>query len=390
MELNSIRSQFPILGNKTYLNSCSYGAMAGSVRRAIEQYLDDRDTQGACWGQWVGDLEALRAETAAFLGAQPQEIALVATLSAAVNGLASSLDFDGERRKVVVTSHDFPTTAHIWHAQKPRGAQVRCVELDDCLSAEEATKRFVDAIDEQTLLVALPWVCYRNGRRLDVNAIAKLARARGALVVVDGYQAIGTFAVDVSTLDADILLGGYLKYLLGTAGLGFMYVKADIVQQLLPTTSGWFAQEDVAAMSIAANAPAHSARRFESGTPDVSAINPCRAGLAILREVGMDAVEAQNVAITDIIKREAASRGWICATGDWPHGAMIALRSTDSEALVQRLAEADIVASCRDGNLRISPHFYNNEGDIAALFAALDRNDTLMVQGSNQHPVLHG
>lgn len=383
MTLNSIRTQCPILSNKTYLNSCSYGAMAVSVRRAMEQYLDDRDTRGACWEQWVGDLEALRADTASLLGAQPQEIALVATLSAAVSALASSLDFSRPRNRVVVTSHDFPTTAQIWHAQKPRGAQVHCVELDDCQNAEQATARFVDAIDEQTLLVAIPWVCYRNGRRLDVNAIAKLARARGALVVVDGYQAIGTFPVDISTLDADVLLGGYLKYLMGTAGLGFMRVKAELVQTLLPATSGWFAQEDVAAMSIAGNVPANSARRFEGGTPDVSAINPCRAGLAILHEVGMEAVEAQNIALTDAIKREAAARGWVSATGDWPHGAMIALRSTDVNTLVQRLAEADIVVSSRDGNLRISPHFYNSVGDIDALFAALDRHAALLVSGSS-------
>ncbi|TCO76267.1 aminotransferase class V-fold PLP-dependent enzyme [Chromatocurvus halotolerans] len=383
MDIDSIRSQFPILHNKTYLNSCSYGALAVSVRRAMEQYLDDRDTQGACWEQWVGDLESLRAETASLLGAGPQEIALVPTLSAAVNALASCLDFTGERSRVVVTSHDFPTTAQIWHAQKRRGAQVHCVELDDCANADDATARFVDAIDDKTLLVAIPWVCYRHGRRLDVNAIARIARAHGAMVVLDGYQAIGTFPVGVTTIDVDVLLGGYLKYLMGTAGLGFMYVKADLVPQLLPTTSGWFAQEDVAAMSIAGNVPANSARRFEAGTPDVSAINPCRAGLAILREVGMQAVEAQNIAITDAIKREAAARGWISATGDWPHGAMIALRSTDMNTLVQRLAEVDIVVSCRDGNLRISPHFYNSVEDIEALFAALDSHGELLVPGSD-------
>ena len=381
MNLHSLRSQFPILHNKTYLNSCSYGAMAMSVRRAMEQYLDDRDTRGACWEQWLGDLESLREETASLLGAQAHEIALVPTLSAAVNALASCLDFTGERSRVVVTSHDFPTTAQIWHAQQRRGAKVHCVALDDCLNAEDATARFVDAIDDTTLLVAIPWVCYRNGRRLDVNAIARIARAHGAMVVLDGYQAIGTFPVDVTTIDADVLLGGYLKYLMGTAGMGFMYVKAGLVQELLPTTSGWFAQEDVAAMSIAGNVPANSARRFEGGTPDVSAINPCRAGLAILREAGMPAVEGQIRVITDAIKREAAARGWISATGDWPHGAMIALRSTDMTTLVQRLAEADIVVSCRDGNLRLSPHFYNSAQDIETLFAALDRYSDLLLPG---------
>jgi len=381
MDIQELRSRFPVLSKKTYLNSCSYGAMASSVRRAMEQYLDDRDSKGACWEQWVGDLESLRDMTAELLGAQSQEIALVASLSSAVNALASCLDFSGERRKVVVTSHDFPTTAHIWHAQKRRGAAVHRVELDDCASAEEATARFVDIIDETTALVSIPYICYRNGRRLDVRAIAALARARGALVVVDAYQAVGTFPVDVRDIDADVLVGGYLKYLMGTAGLAYMYVKGDLVEQLLPTATGWFAQEDVSAMTIAENLPARSARRFEGGTPNVSGINACRAGLEIMREVGIEAVEKQNIAITDAIKREAVARGWVSATGDWPHGAMIALCSTDMMTLVQRLGEADVVVSCRDGNIRISPHFYNSEADIAALFAALDSNAELMWSG---------
>ncbi|MEQ8516115.1 MAG: aminotransferase class V-fold PLP-dependent enzyme, partial [Chromatocurvus sp.] len=332
MDMNNIRSRFPILANKTYLNSCSYGAMAASVRRAIEQYLDDRDTRGACWEEWVGNLEALRDMTAQLLGAQSEEIALVPSLSSGVNAFASCLDFAGERSKVVVTSHDFPTTAHIWHAQKRRAARVHRVELDDCVSSEEATARFVDAIDDTTALVSIPYICYRNGRRLDVRAIAKLARAHGALVLVDAYQAVGTFPVDVRDIDADVLVGGYLKYLMGTAGLAYMYVKGDLVEEMLPTATGWFAQEDVSAMTIAENLPARSARRFEGGTPNVSGINACRAGLDIMQEVGIDAIEQQNIAITDAIKREAAARGWVSATGDWPHGAMIALRSTDMMA----------------------------------------------------------
>jgi selenocysteine lyase/cysteine desulfurase len=378
MDMQTLRRRFPVLERRTYLNSCSYGALADTVRAAMQQYLDDRDELGACWEQWVGDLEALRASTATLLGAAAQEIALVPSLSAGLNAFASCLDFDGERKKVVVTSHDFPTTAHIWHAQKRRGAELARVELDDCATAEEATERFAASIDEQTLLVSIPYICYRNGRRLDVKRIGDMAREKGALVVVDAYQAVGAFPVSVRDLDADVLLGGYLKYLMGTAGMAYMYVKGSLVERMLPTATGWFAQEDVSAMTIAENLPARSARRFEGGTPNVSAINACRAGLDILVEVGLPAVEAQNARLTQAIKQGAAARGWPSATGDWPHGAMIALRSRDMMAAVQALAEAGVVVSCRDDNIRISPHFYNSEADIERLFAALDARPDLM------------
>ncbi|QIB64293.1 aminotransferase class V-fold PLP-dependent enzyme [Kineobactrum salinum] len=380
MDINKVRSHFPILDRKTYLNSCSYGALADSVRRALEQYLDDRDSHGASWEQWVGDQERLRESTAMLLGAQASEIALVPSLSAGLNTLTSCLDFTGKRNKVVVTSHDFPTTAQIWHAQKRRGAVVHRVELEDCVDPGDVLGRFAQAIDSTTAVVSVPYICYRNGRKLDVGAIAELAHAHGALMIVDAYQAVGTFPVDVKALDADVLLGGYLKYLMGTAGMAYLYVKGELVDTLQPATSGWFAQEDVSAMAIAENVPAYSARRFEGGTPTVSAIGACRAGLDIVHDTGIDAIAAQNTLITDAIKREAAARGWVSATGDWPHGAMIALRSTDMLKLVARLGEAGIVVSCRDGNIRISPHFYNNENDIQTLFEELDRNSDLMVQ----------
>lgn len=381
MDTKTVRSHFPLLNSKTYLNSCSYGALADSVRQAMEQYLDERDSRGACWEQWGSDQEELRESTAKLLGAQATEVALVSSLSAGFNALASCLDFAGSRNKVVVTSHDFPTTAQIWHAQKPRGANVHRVELDDCTDPAEALGLFARAIDTSTAVVSVPYICYRNGRKLDVGAIAQLAHAQGALVVVDAYQAVGTFPIDVKALDADILMGGYLKYLMGTAGMAYMYVKGELVEKLLPTTSGWFAQEDVGAMAIADNVPAHSARRFEDGTPNVSAIGACRAGLDILHDTGIDAITRQNVLVTEAIKREAAARGWISATGEWPHGAMIALRSTDMVKLVTQLGDAGVVISCRDGNIRISPHFYNNENDIKALFRALDENSELMVRG---------
>ncbi|MDO8863124.1 aminotransferase class V-fold PLP-dependent enzyme [Haliea sp. E1-2-M8] len=380
MDISTVRTHFPILKRKTYLNSCSYGALADSVRQAMEQYLDDRDNRGACWEQWVEEQEKLRDSTAMLLGAQASEIALVPSLSAGLNAFASCLDFTGERNKVIVTSHDFPTTAQIWHAQKRRGADVQRVELDDLTEPGDALARFASAIDSSTAVVSVPYICYRNGRKLDVGAIAELAHGHGALMVVDAYQAVGALPVDVKALNADVLLGGYLKYLMGTAGMAYMYVKGELVEALRPTTSGWFAQEDVSAMAIADNVSAHSARRFEGGTPNVSAIGACRAGLGMVHDTGIEAIAKQNKLITDAIKREAAARGWVSATGEWPHGAMIALRSTDMVKLVSQLGDAGIVVSCRDGNVRISPHFYNNENDIQTLFIELDRNKDLMVR----------
>lgn len=373
--MTDYRARFPLLAQKTYLNSCSYGALADSVEQAMLAYLKDRRERGACWEQWVGQLEQLRSSTARLLGADSDEVAIVASLSAGFNAFVSGLDFNGDRRKVVVTSFDFPTTAHIWHAQKQRGADIAVAQLDE---AEDPLAVFDSLIDDQTLVVSIPWVCYRNGRRLDVKAIAELARQRGALVVVDAYQGVGTMPCDVREWDVDLVLGGYLKYLMGTAGVAYLYVRASLIPSLKPVASGWFSQADVHAMEIVDNVPAPTARRFEGGTPDVSGLYACQAGLELLEEVGVDKASARIDHLTRSLQEGIRERGWHLATGDMPHGPMVALRCHDMTALVERLAQEDIVVSCRDGNVRISPHFYNDDSDVESLFAALEKHRTLL------------
>lgn len=375
--MKQYRRQFPLFQRKTYINSCSYGALATSVEDALLGYLRDRREQGSCWEQWVGQLEELRGKTAELLGAGESEIAIMPSVTNGLNAFVSCLDYAGERRRVVNTSFDFPTTAQIWHAQKQRGAEVVTVELDDCTDPLAA---FEQAIDEQTLVVSIPWVCYRNGRKLDIKAITELAQSRGALAVVDAYQGVGTMPLDVKEVGADIVLGGYLKYLLGTAGLGFMYVREPLSTELTPTTSGWFSQEDIHAMAISDNTPATSARRFEGGTPNVPGLYACNAGLGLIKEVGIGPISEHIEYITQQIKTGVRDRGWLLATGEGPHGAMLAVRSHDMHGLVAKVEEEGVVISCRDENIRISPHFYNDDGDIERLFSALDKHRNLLAE----------
>jgi len=373
--MEQFRQDFPVFKHLVYINSCSYGALAEPVATALQRYLSDRIEYGERWPYWVELMETLRTKTADLLGVASEEISLQASLSSGLNALVTALDFTSGRRKVVCTEFDFPTTAQIWHAQKRRGAEICSVALDH---SETPEADICAAIDERTAVVCVPYVCYRHGRRLDIAPIAAAARRHGALMIVDAYQAIGAFPVSPRDLDVDVMLGGYLKYLLGTAGMAFMYVRADLSARLQPTTSGWFAQEDVGAMSIADHVPASTARKFEGGTPNVSAAYACVAGLDYLQQVGLGAIDRHVTGLTGLLKDTAKARGWQLATGEHDHGAMLAIRTRDMYGLVTRLRESDIVVSCRDDNLRVSPHFYNSASDIERLCDALQENSKLL------------
>ena len=374
----SIRHRFPIFKKKTYLNSCSQGALSVDVKQAYQQYLEDWDEKGSPWELWVERGEAARQAFAGLVNADPNEVAVCTSVSAGVSALASALDFSSERNKVVVDDFSFPTIGQIWHAQERRGAKVTHVPAAGNIIPLE---RFADAIDERTKLVSITHVCFRNGSRNDVEGIIKLAHQKGALVLVDSYQALGTFPIDVKALKVDFLAGGVLKYLLGPAGLAYLYVRKELINNLYPTTLGWFSQANIFAMDIYANTPSPSARRFESGTPPVPNIYAGLAGIKLIQAVGLAKIEAHLREITGAIKEGAMRRGFNLVSPVDParHGALITLRSHKVDMLVKRLEEGGIITSSRDDNLRISPHIYNNLDDVNKLIDCLSRHRELLV-----------
>ena len=367
----SLRKEFPVLERKTYLNSGSYCALANEVRAAFEAYLEDRLLVGANWDAWLAKNESVRALTATLLHAAPDEIAITASVSAGLNALASAFDFSGLRNKVVISDFEFPTNAQIWHAQEPRGARV--VHVPRAADGYIPLENFARAIDEQTQLVAVTHVCYRNGAKLDIPGIVRLAHAKGAKVLLDCYQSVGSLDIDVKALDVDFAVGGMLKYLLGTAGIGFLYVRDTFTKSLVPTNSGWFAQAEIGAMDITANRPAPNARRFEAGTPAVVNCYAAEAGLKFLLAVGTRAIEKRNYALTRRCMQRLEEIGWpsITPTEDERRGATVAVPSRDSRLLSVELMKRDIVTSHRDDNVRASFHFYNDEDDVEAFIAAM-------------------
>ena len=367
----SLRRRFPVLEQKTYLNSGSYCALADTVREAIVAYMNDRLAVGANWDVWITKNESVRSLMAQLLGVTADEIAVTASASAGINALASAFEFDGPRRKVIISDFEFPTNAQIWHAQERKGAQV--VHVPRAADGYIPLEHFERLIDEHTQLIAVTHVCFRNGARLDIPGIVRLAHARGARVLLDTYQAIGALQVDARSLGVDFMVGGMLKYLLGTAGIGFLYVRKELIESLTPTNSGWFAQQNIAAMDITANRPSASARRFEAGTPPVVNCYAAEAGLKIVVEADPAQIETRVQALTRRCMERLREIGWPAATpfDDARRGPMVAVPSRDAAGLFEQLLQQNIVTSFRDNNIRATCHFYNTDEDIDRLISAL-------------------
>jgi selenocysteine lyase/cysteine desulfurase len=372
-----IRHRFPIFERLVYINSCSQGALSDAVRQAYSEYLDDWDQKGAPWEYWVERGEAARGAFARLVNADPQEVAVTTSLSAGVSALATGLRF-ARRPKVVLTDLEFPTVGQIWHAQEARGARVVHVEPAD--DGTIPLEHFEREIDEETALVSLTHVCYRNGCMLDAARVTRLAHERGALVLLDAYQSVGSLPVDVRQLDVDFLAAGVLKYLLGSAGLAFFYARRDMIDKVWPAATGWFADKDIFEMDHRDYSPAATASRFQSGTPPIPAIYAGIAGIELIEEIGVEEtrehVQTLNSRLIEGLDELKAK----LATPRRPkrRGALICVRSVDAPALVTALRREGIVTSSRDGNVRISAHCYNSVGDVDALLASLGRHRRLL------------
>jgi selenocysteine lyase/cysteine desulfurase len=370
------RGRFPIFERLTYVNSCSQGALSDAVRGAYDDYLTGWDERGAPWDYWVERSEAARGSFARLVSADSVDVGVTTSLSAGVSALASAIDWR-ERPRVVVSDFEFPTIGQIWHAQELRGAEVVHVPAE---GSEIPLERFEEAIDERTAVVSITAVCYRNGARLPVEEIARVARERGALVVLDAYQAAGTYPLDVRELGVDVVAAGVLKYLLGSAGLGFIWCRPGLAAQLVPTQTGWFADRDIFEMDIRDYSPAPSGRRFESGTPPIPSLYAGVAGMELMMEIGIAETRRHVTALNERLIAGVDELGGVVVTPRDPdsRGALVCVRATDAPALVAALAGDGIVTSERDGNLRVSPHAYNTDDDIDAVLASLARHRNLL------------
>lgn len=379
LSLETFRGQFPILGRRIYVNSCSQGALSVPVEAALARYVESWHAGGSPWEDWVAQVERLRARAAAAIGADVDELAIMPSASVAISAIATALRFDNERRTVVLGEFEFPTMAHVWLAQQPRGAEIAWAHAQGETLPIEA---YAAQIDERTLVVPVTHVCFRNGYRADVPRLVALCRDRGALIFLDDYQRTGTAPLDVHALDVDFLVTGALKYLLGPAGIAFLYVRRALLEQLTPFVTGWFGRANPFAFAPERLDWSSSARRFETGTPPVPNAYAATAGIDLLQQVGFDVVESQVGRLVDRFASGAHDCGFELLTSNDSarRGPLVVVRAVDAGELVRRLGERGVIASARGNGVRVSFHAYNTHDDVDAILRALMDESPLVVR----------
>ena len=260
-------------------------------------------------------------------------------------------------------------------------------------------------VDGNTRMVIVDRTTAFCGFTFDMKVVCRIAHAQGALVLDDAMQMLGAVDIDIKDDDVDMLISGAYKWQCGPEGAGIFYIKRAVMDQIDARFRNYiwadipgmipFADRDHDNLESWVYPPVNNANQFSQD----ATIGPslfgwiatlkfyekigikAEAGLQILAEIGLPAIENRIVELTAAIISEAKESGYTLAVPDDPkrHGALITLRTHDENALVASLEDEGIVTSCRFGNLRIAPHFYNNHDDIDTLFRALKRRKHLLI-----------
>jgi len=351
-----VRKQFPALGNWTYLNTATYGQVPVAAQAAVAAHFARRD-EFACadFLSWFDDADQIRLLAARLIDCQASDIAFCdnscAALSLFLGGIAWK---PGDC--IVTLTNEFPNQYYYANTLGAKGVMV--LEQDE-----------IESLPERTRAVVISSVSYITGHRPDMARISKLAHEAGALLYIDGTQSLGALRFSVPEIQPDFFAVNSYKWLLGPNGASFFYVSPRLRRTLEPSIIGWRSDRDWRSVDLLRHgAPefAASAERYEGGMLNFPSLYAMAESIRLILEIGPETIERRVLELSagaaEILKRTGATiehENSNIVAAHWPR--------RDASALARTLRDKRIIVAARHGNLRVSPHFYNDESDLESL-----------------------
>lgn len=367
MTPSEVRGLFPILQERAYLFSGGMAPASAPMLTAVEHHLAAlAHRTGDLYPSFMDQTRALRERLAALMRADAEEIVVNDSTSAG-SSLAVSLVAPKPGGNVVFDGFPYPSSVYPWMLPPRDVLERRFVEPRDGLIHLEDMER---AIDDNTVAVSVSHVTPAQGFRHDLTALAEIVHAHGALLLVDGAQSAGALNIDLHASGVDFFATTAMKWLLGTAGVGYLYVaKRHLERQ--PPTAGWVSttRTDMEQLRLLPNA-----ERFQLGMPNLMGVAACLPGIEILLETGMATVEAHVLELTGYCIEGLQERGITVRTSLDPtlRGGVIAAEIDEAEALQAFLTARGVDTYFLRNLFRVDPHIFNDRTDIDRLFAGID------------------
>jgi selenocysteine lyase/cysteine desulfurase len=369
------KEEFPWTAETTYLNNASIGPLPERTRRALDAFTARRAAPHLITHQELpAILTEARATVARLLNADVEEIALAGNTSYGLNTAACALPIESGET-VLVSDREFPANVYPWLLLRERGVDVELAPT----SAEgwPSEGYLLERLkDPRVRVLAISLVQFSSGYRANLDCLGAACRENGTFLVVDAIQALGQVTFDVKRTPVDVLAAGGQKWLLSPWGSGFVYVRRELIRQLVPSFAGWLSFEgtdDFSHLTDYNTTFRQDARRFELSTPAFQEMAAMTESVKLLLELGVDRIEAHLREVRRPLL-EAAERGEValCSPCDGVHGSsIVCVQTPHTVESYHALNRAGVVAALREGAIRLSPHCYNTVDEIARVVEIL-------------------
>ncbi|GAA5508840.1 aminotransferase class V-fold PLP-dependent enzyme [Novipirellula caenicola] len=366
------RSQMPITAKFAYFDHAAVGPLSQAAFAAMSNFLAQASQLGdTVWPTWAARNEKLRQDSAELLHCSPREICLVPNTSTGINIVAEGWPWQpGD--SVVIPDGEFPSNLFPWLNQQSRGVEVRIVPRHN---GEVRISDLIEAADQSTRMIAVSWVGYASGFRLDIDELVAQAHQRGILVFLDAIQGLGMFPLDLEKVPVDFLAADGHKWLLGPEGAGIAMIRSEHLLKIRVGNVGWGSVKN----SYNYNDPKlelrDEAARFEAGSANMVGLGGLSASLemflAVRRCHGDQAIGDRVVTLAtrlDGLLRELGVQSSLAEDPKNRSGIVnFSVAGAEPAAIRSRGLEQDVVLSCRGNGVRASIHAYNNEEDLQRL-----------------------
>jgi selenocysteine lyase/cysteine desulfurase len=371
----ALREEFPILREYTYLNCASQGPLPDRTARAAERAIRLSQVPHSREAVAEPPAEAVaRTRLARLIGADEQDLLWTGNTTHGMNICAQGIEWrPGDN--VVIPANEFPSLSYTWYNLTQRGVEVRIVPFN---GAGPSVGNLMDAVDSRTRAVSCSAITWTTGWRANLEDLGAACAKLGVLLILDGIQAIGARRLDVKAMRISAISTHGYKWLLSGFGLGALYVSPEAQDRITPTFIG-----SQATVASGEDFEPHltwkpGAARYGAGGINRVGLATLAASLGLIEEVGIDRIEDHDRALAEQLYAALERRSdlEIVSSADPEHRSAVIVFSLGSQeknaALVKRLEEQNIIVALRPLGVRVSPHFYNTEDDIARLLAALD------------------
>ena len=371
-DVHEARRLFPATADRAYLNTAAVGLASRRLADTYHELINDWTTIGFDFSRGERAADAARSAVATLIGADSSDVALIPSVSSAAGLVAAQFGPATRGENVVIGEREYSSNHFPWRQLAVKGYDVRQVPFRNGGLEAEAV---AEAVDAGTQLVAVSGVQASTGHRTDIAAISGLARAVGAIVFVDGSQLVGALPVAHDLPHLDVLTAPDHKFLLNAGrGMGYCYLSPTAQARFTPINAGWRAARIPFDSFFGPRMDlSPTASRFDSSISWLAAIGH-QAALTLFDDFGPDRLYARNRELTTALRGALTDIGW--APVDLPEQnqstiVSVPLGELEPAPLLAALSDQGVVCSERDGNLRLTIHFYNHEEDIERLAGAL-------------------